>query len=606
MARYKLRRKISSTESEEIKIPYSSIDGAPNPDDFVDLTSEQEISGVKRFTNTNGIYVDRLHNSAGNAVYDYDGSNIRIGGLTKPLHLRGVNLRPHYMSEKNSTLKEVALLEDVPTSGADIGLGNVDNTADSNKEVLSATKLKTARTITLDTGVSATAQSFDGTKNISIPVNSIKEAYLSWGGKSISNGISPVDCAASQLHSANRFAFANPDGINIEYSNDGGETWVDYEASDEMKIKLVSGLGTTIYIGKKTYSAATVDDKVRITFTSNTISGNMHVYTYLRKLLINYNSLGASGATILVESSRIGSEDTFVTVGQYAVGGWSAWNSIPLGFVFGGSSSQTSQYRRLRLTLGITGVSTSYNSNAAIQDIYAIGDTYWAYNSKMAKSGHLYEYDYLQNATFPATVKAPAFYEGTKQLATREYADNLISGLNVSDSATSNQYVTSVSETDGKVSVTRKQIAYSEISGTPTIPTVYDSTINISINGTSNTFTLNQSSGETISITIPFYNIQYYSYGKKTASFTLAATSKYYLRIATGTVGTTSEIDITLPSGNYYYIGYWTSPYSNSSSTSYSDSISGYMASTSTSRVIATIKASSAKTAPFIFIYWQV
>ena len=42
---------------------------------------------------------------------------------------------------------------------ASVGLDNVDNTADANKEVLSATKLKTARTLW--------GQSFDGTANVS-------------------------------------------------------------------------------------------------------------------------------------------------------------------------------------------------------------------------------------------------------------------------------------------------------------------------------------------------------------------------------------------------------------------------------------------------------
>jgi hypothetical protein len=43
---------------------------------------------------------------------------------------------------------------------ADVGLSNVDNTSDANKEVLSATKLTTARTIN--------GTSFDGTANITI------------------------------------------------------------------------------------------------------------------------------------------------------------------------------------------------------------------------------------------------------------------------------------------------------------------------------------------------------------------------------------------------------------------------------------------------------
>lgn len=46
-----------------------------------------------------------------------------------------------------------------------------------------------------------------------------------------------------------------------------------------------------------------------------------------------------------------------------------------------------------------------------------------------------------------------------------------IAGLDKTDAAVANQYVTAVSETDGVISVTRKQIQYSEIAGTPAIPT---------------------------------------------------------------------------------------------------------------------------------------
>lgn len=46
--------------------------------------------------------------------------------------------------------------------------------------------------------------------------------------------------------------------------------------------------------------------------------------------------------------------------------------------------------------------------------------------------------------------------------------DAAIAALDKTDSAVTNQYVTAVSETDGVISVTRKQIQYSEIAGTPT------------------------------------------------------------------------------------------------------------------------------------------
>ena len=55
--------------------------------------------------------------------------------------------------------------------------------------------------------------------------------------------------------------------------------------------------------------------------------------------------------------------------------------------------------------------------------------------------------------------------------ATTSALNNKIASLDKADSAVANQYVTAVSETDGVISVARKQIQYSEIAGTPSIPT---------------------------------------------------------------------------------------------------------------------------------------
>ena len=55
--------------------------------------------------------------------------------------------------------------------------------------------------------------------------------------------------------------------------------------------------------------------------------------------------------------------------------------------------------------------------------------------------------------------------------ATTSALNAAIAGLDKADAAVSNQYVTAVSETDGVISVTRKQIQYSEIAGTPSIQT---------------------------------------------------------------------------------------------------------------------------------------
>jgi hypothetical protein len=64
---------------------------------------------------------------------------------------------------------------------AQVGLGNVDNTADSAKNVLSASKLQTARTIA---GVS-----FDGTANIAIPFANLSSKPTTLGGYGITDAV---------------------------------------------------------------------------------------------------------------------------------------------------------------------------------------------------------------------------------------------------------------------------------------------------------------------------------------------------------------------------------------------------------------------------------
>ena len=66
-------------------------------------------------------------------------------------------------------------------TAAQVGLENVNNTADSEKSVASAGKLTNARTIAISGGATGTATSFDGTKNITIPVTAVNPAKISSG-----------------------------------------------------------------------------------------------------------------------------------------------------------------------------------------------------------------------------------------------------------------------------------------------------------------------------------------------------------------------------------------------------------------------------------------
>ena len=85
--------------------------------------------------------------------------------------------------------------------------------------------------------------------------------------------------------------------------------------------------------------------------------------------------------------------------------------------------------------------------------------------------------------------------------------------LDVTDTAVSGQYVSAVSETDGKISVTRASL--------PSIPTVNDSTITVQRNGTTvDTFTTNTSSAKTINILDDYWTPSQQVQSDNTVTFT--------------------------------------------------------------------------------------
>lgn len=88
------------------------------PTNYVTTNTKQDITGEKAFKNENGISTNRIHNLSGNAVYDYDGTNIRIGSVAKPIHIRGSEARPKYelpsgASSGETVKKDIALVEDI-------------------------------------------------------------------------------------------------------------------------------------------------------------------------------------------------------------------------------------------------------------------------------------------------------------------------------------------------------------------------------------------------------------------------------------------------------------------------------------------------------------
>lgn len=233
---------------------------------------------------------------------------------------------------------------------------------------------------------------------------------VGWGGSAVVGDVSPVSAALIGAIGSNKFELCDPAGVKVEYSTDGGDTWEDYGCNNQNKIQLLSeSLGANLTIGKvdNRERYATVDDRLRVTVTAN----DCNVYTALRSILLNVSRNGSQKCTVTIEQSLIGAPDDFAVISTNNIEGWSGWNEIPLQNQFGGSPDQVYQTNSIRLTFQAGQPPTSGGSkgNLALLNLLFIGVTNWMVNSDLAKSGHLYKYDYARNATFPAEVAAQSF-----------------------------------------------------------------------------------------------------------------------------------------------------------------------------------------------------
>lgn len=233
------------------------------------------------------------------------------------------------------------------------------------------------------------------------------EANLKWGGKNFASSFGPIDAAMVPKLGANRFAFGDPRGITIEYSNDGGNTWKDYGANDLQKLRLTS-TGGDFVIGK-TKSSTPANDMLRITFDTTTNNG-ISCYTVLNKFVIFISTNGSQGCYCTIQTAKYNSSNNFEdVVTRVDIAGWSGYNVINTKSINTSSgSNQPDKYSKIRFIFGCS--NTNENSTGLqIISIFAFGGVGWITPSNMAGNGHLYRYDEVQNATFPAKVTANSF-----------------------------------------------------------------------------------------------------------------------------------------------------------------------------------------------------
>lgn len=242
---------------------------------------------------------------------------------------------------------------------------------------------------------------------------SVYEAKLKWGGENIFNGVSPIDAAIMPELCTNRAAFANPKGISIEYSADGGGTWADYGASDDKKVGLLTTGATTFRLGKTEKSELSTN---MLRVTVNALDCN--IYTALKKIIIRFETRG-NKCNVKVEKAYGSAINDFLLVGDYQIAGNEGENSYEWREgVFGAyTKAQANNIFVIRFTFRITSFAAS--STPGVVRIMFLGETTWVSPSNMAKTGHLYKYDVLQNAVFPANVTATGFVGDSSDTVTK-------------------------------------------------------------------------------------------------------------------------------------------------------------------------------------------
>ena len=249
-----------------------------------------------------------------------------------------------------------------------------------------------------------------------ITTNTMYEANLLWGGKNIQGSFSPVDAGMLSELSANVMAFPNHTGISIEYSRDGGVTWLDYGATDEQKVKFFT-TESELYCGKSKSDGlqATVGYQLRITITPTACG----LYTMLNKVITKISTEGAGDCWCTFKGLRSknvvdGNEDDIyydTIVNKAIIDGWPGYNVVNFDSIITASyyvaqPQYNDNYYRLRLIFGYDTVTSSLYRGLTILSLRFFGRRRYVLPSNLAKYNHLYTYDWKQNALFPAKVES--------------------------------------------------------------------------------------------------------------------------------------------------------------------------------------------------------
>lgn len=191
-------------------------------------------------------------------------------------------------------------------------------------------------------------------------------------------------------------AFLPPSGIKLEYSTDGGDTWLDYGTGDAHKRKLASmpNPRNGYRLGGPNASGA-LGDMLRITYEPS--DGR---YGLVQSALVWVSTNGGSNLLCGVETSTIGAKGTWVDRDlRVEMSGWSGPNVVDLPqLTFGGFEGQTGNTYGWRFTFAKKADVPGKTPEVCTIDLY--GTSAWNPVNEMMRTGHLYSWDDEGNGHF--------------------------------------------------------------------------------------------------------------------------------------------------------------------------------------------------------------
>lgn len=359
-----------------------------------------------------------------------------------------------------------------------------------------------------------------------------------------SGSINAYDRTYLDIINANRTFFFPPANVLVERSTDGGSTWTTVDTSTyttQQRGNLLCGNGASLGIGT---GNASTSQMLRITLQS---PGNTW-YCSLDRAYIRWSTAGHSN-TVKIQTSTYGAQSTYTDLtGDIPISGWSGDNLIKFTRRTAWGTNNSAHLYNIRFVFKYSSVNSSYiSSQASVSKIAMFGVDFWGTVGTPRYAGHLYNWDYQQNVTFPANVTASKFignatkatyligngriasadithyYTGdqahqrldiaTSSMTTNKPAgDGFINTYTWDNSGTydSQFYMPNASNTNGG----RPQVRYlnggstwsnwESLAKLSDVPTVNNATLTIQKNGTNvQTFTANQSTNATANITVP-------------------------------------------------------------------------------------------------------